>query len=350
MSVDLGFVEKCEPWLLESRFFPSKVGGKPAWLDLENIPGAKDVECEYCKEPCVFLCQIYAPYEENNDAFHRTIFVFICKREECSKLNETGNLKVFRSQLPKVNRFFPSEPPIEQRDWRTDINVDQWAKTCYVCGISAPNHCSKCKKTNYCCRAHQVYDWKHGHKEICGSNREATKTNAFLLPEYEIVIEKEDANGESNINDSSKEEEEIKKYEAMIDKGEAGILQSEDVENTLLNLTDQQEDETFSQFRLIVDAYPDQILRYDRGGSVLYISSENQVSEIPICSECNGERQFEFQIMPQLLNFLNFEVALKCIDWGILAVFTCKRSCASKNGFSAEFIWKQDIVEAISLQ
>ncbi|XP_017891889.1 programmed cell death protein 2 [Ceratina calcarata] len=347
MTVDLGFVEKCESWLLESRFFPSKVGGKPAWLDLKNIPGEKDVQCEYCKEPCIFLCQIYAPYEENDDAFHRTIFIFICKKKECSKLNETGNLKVFRSQLPRINQFFPPEPPVEQRDWRTDINVDQWTKTCYVCGILAPNHCSKCKKTNYCCRAHQVYDWKHGHKGTCGSSNEPTKTNDFLLPEYEIVIEKDDTNDESN-NDLSKEEEEIKKYEAMIEKGEAGTLQNEDVESTLLNVADQQEDQTFCEFRLVVDKYPDQILRYDRGGSVLYISSENKVGDVPKCSGCNEERQFEFQIMPQLLNFLNLEVATECVDWGILAVFTCKRSCIPKNGCSAEFVWKQDIVETIS--
>ena len=123
MTVDLGFVEKCESWQLESRFFPSKVGGKPAWLDLKNIPGEKDLLCKYCREPCIFLCQIYAPYEDNEDAFHRTIFVFICKKVECSKLNENGNLKVFRSQLPRINEFYSSEPPVEQNDWRIDIGM-----------------------------------------------------------------------------------------------------------------------------------------------------------------------------------------------------------------------------------
>lgn len=49
--------------------------------------------------------------------------------------------------------------------------------------------------------------------------------------------------------------------------------------------------------------------------------------------------------MPQLLNFLELENSLKCIDWGILAIFTCINSCTSKNGYSAEYIWKQDITE-----
>jgi len=119
--VELGFLEKCDSWRLESKFFPSKIGGKPAWLDLKNIPDKKDLECEYCGDPCIFLCQIYAPYEEDANAFHRSIYVFICKKIECCKSNQNGNLKVFRSQLNRVNNFYPSEPPIEQKNWRTDI-------------------------------------------------------------------------------------------------------------------------------------------------------------------------------------------------------------------------------------
>ncbi|XP_043590851.1 programmed cell death protein 2 [Bombus pyrosoma] len=352
MTLDLGFVEKCESWKLESKFFPSKVGGKPAWLDLKNIPGEKILQCEYCKEPCIFLCQIYAPYEDSEDAFHRTIFVFMCRNVECSKLNKNGNLKAFRSQLPRLNEFYPSEPPIEQSDWRTDISVNKWVKTCYICGILAPSHCSKCKTVNYCCRTHQIYDWKHGHKEICGSNKKIIRKPEILLTEYEIVIEREDKKDtddsikeEEEEEEEEGEEEEIKKYETMVQKGEAGIFQNEDMPNELLNMVNEKEDKLFSTFLSTVDKYPHQILRYDRGGNILYISEESKINDIPRCSECNGERQFEFQIMPQLLNFLDLGNPLKCIDWGILAVFTCIKSCVPKNGYSKEYIWKQDIIE-----
>ncbi|CAK9832289.1 Programmed cell death protein 2 [Anthophora retusa] len=343
MAVDLGFIERCEAWRLESRFFPSKVGGKPAWLDLKCIPDEEDLRCEYCKEPCLFLCQVYAPYEDNENAFHRTIFVFVCKKSGCCRSNENGNVKVFRSQLARVNEFYPPEPPVEQNDWRNDICVDQWVKTCYICGILAPHRCSKCKSVYYCCRAHQIYDWKHGHKESCDTTRKITKCNQLLFPEYEIIIEQEDTEDENNANDVSKEQEEIKKYETMLQEGEAGTLQHEDVQNELLSMANQTEDETFSKFCSITDKYPDQILRYNRGGDVLYISAENKIDEVPKCSECNGERQFEFQIMPQLLNFLELENTLKCIDWGILTVYTCVKSCIPKNGYIMEYIWKQDI-------
>lgn len=56
--VQLGFAKKQEEWLLTNRFFPSKVGGFPAWLQLANIPDAKDLSCDYCNETCIFLCQV----------------------------------------------------------------------------------------------------------------------------------------------------------------------------------------------------------------------------------------------------------------------------------------------------
>lgn len=86
----LGFAEEQDRWLLTNRFFPSKIGGKPAWLDLQNIPDSKDLLCDYCEEPCVFLCQVYASAEGVTHAFHRTVFVFICKNGKCCSLNQAG--------------------------------------------------------------------------------------------------------------------------------------------------------------------------------------------------------------------------------------------------------------------
>ncbi|XP_050460504.1 programmed cell death protein 2 isoform X1 [Cataglyphis hispanica] len=342
MAIDLGFVQTCESWRLTSRFFPSKVGGKPAWLDLKNIPGKSDLECEYCNNVCVFLCQIYAPYEENDDAFHRTIYIFICKNIDCCRPNQNGNLKVFRSQLSRINTFYPSEPPVEEKNWRTDIDVSQWIKTCYICGIAAPSHCGKCKVVNYCCRVHQIYDWKNGHKYICGT--EANNNNNFLFPEYEIVIESDDLTKDIEQDDVESEQKEIEKYNTMIQNGKAGSLQHEDVNDDLLQIASDEKDEMFTEFRMRTDNYPDQILRYDRGGKVLYISQYNQITDIPKCPECNGNRQFEFQIMPQLLNFLGLKDIVKCLDWGILAVFTCQQSCIPNGKYIREYIWKQDIV------
>lgn len=291
-KVDIGFVENCEKWKLSSRFFPSKVGGKPAWLNLDNIPGKEDIECEYCKDPCIFLCQVYAPYEDDPKAFHRTIFIFICKNSECCKLNKNGNLKALRSQLEKNNKFYPSEPPIESQEWRPDISnwifhfhishkirykdtflsvsiqyihlvAESWIKSCQVCGLRAPSHCSKCKKVYYCCRQHQVYDWKHGHKNCCaiGINLEE---NSFLLPEFEIITEADEYSDEFSDSDNEDDDDKknIEEYEKLVINNEAGSLQNEkNIDSDLLKMSATVDDETFFEFTNKVKKYPDQILR-----------------------------------------------------------------------------------------
>lgn len=58
-SVDLGFLDKCDDsWLLTNTYFPSKVGGRPAWLDVESIPENDRLKCNECGKQFTFLCQV----------------------------------------------------------------------------------------------------------------------------------------------------------------------------------------------------------------------------------------------------------------------------------------------------
>ena len=71
-SVDLGFIENPEhSWILHRCYFPSKVGGKPAWLNPEELPSQESLQCPYCQNSMVFLLQLYAPIEEVLHSFHR---------------------------------------------------------------------------------------------------------------------------------------------------------------------------------------------------------------------------------------------------------------------------------------
>lgn len=128
----LGTIDKhsiTESFRLTSQFFPSKVGGKPAWLDLKHIPEANETACSKCNVPLVFLCQLYAPIDEpdfHGTCFHRTLYVFFCN--ECI---DQRTFVVFRSQLRKTNMFYSNEPA-EPSD--LDITPDIWGtKLCKVC-------------------------------------------------------------------------------------------------------------------------------------------------------------------------------------------------------------------------
>lgn len=54
--------------------------------------------------------QIYAPYEDSDTAFHRTIFLFVCRNGSCCQTNGSDNFIVLRCQLPRKNDFYSFEP------------------------------------------------------------------------------------------------------------------------------------------------------------------------------------------------------------------------------------------------
>lgn len=88
-GVELGFAAAPGPegaWRLSSAYFPSKVGGRPAWLGEAGLPGPAALRCGRCHKPCALLLQLYAPLPDRPDAFHRTLFVFACRGASCYRL------------------------------------------------------------------------------------------------------------------------------------------------------------------------------------------------------------------------------------------------------------------------
>ena len=111
-KLQIGFADPAEkPWLLESRFLglaefapDGKVGGRPSWLSLSSLPEPSAVACGRCGAPMAFLLQVYAPYHWDH-AFHRAVFVFMCKKAECHAPDEAAApFAVFRSQLERCAR------------------------------------------------------------------------------------------------------------------------------------------------------------------------------------------------------------------------------------------------------
>lgn len=50
--------------------------------------------------------------------------------------------------------------------------------------------------------------------------------------------------------------------------------------------------------------------------------------------------------MPQLLNYLGLDSSESSLDWGTLAVFTCKNSCSGDSDYKEEYLWKQDMANS----
>ncbi|KAK2854181.1 hypothetical protein Q5P01_006842 [Channa striata] len=354
-EVVLGFVEEAEPWRLRSPQFPSKVGGKPAWLSQTGLPSLPELECEICRLPMVFLLQVYGPISSQDRSFHRTLFLFCCKTPECYTRNDSRCMKVFRSQLPRRNEFYSFEPPPEEEP-PSDPEQDQsvlpvsGVKLCWVCGCPGNKACSRCHTVTYCGKHHQTLHWKDTHKKECCSGQKASTvtTSPFLFPESELVTEPEEEEGEEEEEEEGNKEDTTEAEGGQQDTHRvvdcpslADGLPEGDLEEMAMHETE--DNKVFQRFKKKIASEPHQVLRYSRGGSPLWVSSQHIPSDqdIPPCT-CGARRIFEFQVMPQLLNSLCVDSTGASIDWGTLAVYACSDSCNHDNHYCPEVIWKQD--------
>ncbi|XP_030576372.1 programmed cell death protein 2 isoform X2 [Archocentrus centrarchus] len=302
-EVVLGFLEDAEPWRLLSPQFPSKVGGKPAWLSQTGLPSLSALECEICRLPLVFLLQVYAPISGQDRSFHRVLFLFCCKTPECYTRNDNRCMKVFRSQLPRRNEFYPYDPPPEDEppcDAEEDHTVlpVSGVKLCWVCGCPGNKACSRCHTVTYCGKHHQTLHWKQSHKKECGSQVSAVTTSPLLFPESELVTEPEEEEKDTKAAEGEQEEEEGggSSTQSMDCPSLAESLAETDLEEMALHETE--DNKVFQRFKKKIAPEPHQVIRYSRGGSPLWVSSQHIPSEqdIPQCT-CGAKRTFEFQLL-----------------------------------------------------
>ncbi len=121
ISISLGLIKQPKNRLImKAPYFPSKAGGKPAWLNSKQLPPRN---CAACKSPLVFLLQLYSALEEDQPySFHRTIFVFACLSEQC--IGKSTCTKVYRGMLPLANEFFPPEEPDYSIEKKSDQQLE----------------------------------------------------------------------------------------------------------------------------------------------------------------------------------------------------------------------------------
>ncbi|CAD5208208.1 unnamed protein product [Bursaphelenchus xylophilus] len=362
--VYLGLPKKIEPnrrFHLKSIYLPiGKIGGKPSWLNPTTVPKATEVQCEICEKPMALVVQVYATDPADHEhAFHRYLYVFVCRNPECSKLNNSSNLKVLRCQLPRENDFYSGESrlvPGEEEVEDPFFNEKAFNKTCSTCGLKAASRCSKCDKAWYCGRDHQILDWTRGHKAECAEGEVTNPSeNTFLFPEYALQMttyeefafdpddysDDEDEEMDENLEFESKQLEKLKiVQEEMKEKGIGA-------DGKELDEMDEKKDKLYKYFTDLVQDNPEQVFRYARGAEPLLSSDYSpKPSEIPPCELCQAPREFEFQLMPHLISLMEVDAIGQSIDWSTVLIYTCSKRCSiPKFGYAKEFVFKQDFVD-----
>lgn len=296
-----------------------KIGGQPVWLDPVHLPSQHDLACVHCGSPMTFVLQIYCPLDEVNHAFHRSMYVFVCRKKSCV---ENGSVKCLRCQLPKLNQFYPFNPDESTETPKSVGYVESMPpKLCAVCGQRGPQSCSRCKSINYCSREHQRSHWKY-HKLHCGTEASASTTNDFsalVLPEYSLEVSQEilcdradDALDETVLKakiweDATVPENVMGDDDDDDDEDDDAALTQSDYNKALGN---EEADPLYTKFmERIRRGGGDQVLRYSRWDEIegpLKLSSlalcgsaaetSANANTISLCPHCGSKRKFEFQV------------------------------------------------------
>ncbi|EER16055.1 programmed cell death 2, putative [Perkinsus marinus ATCC 50983] len=296
--------------LLQRRYFPSKIGGSPAWLDPELLP-AGDLTCDNCDQPLTFLAQVYSP-GENDAAFHRTIYVFACR--SCP-----GSFRALRSQLPWNNAYYAPIPASED-----DTAVDDdliTSRSCSLCGL--PRDVAECdgQGVHVACRKGLESRWK-------------LQIDEFGLSIDECDEEMTDSEGDVSesdlVGDESHLLEEYQRKDEMMDDSEVEAFQE-------LCPEIDADDEAHKDFEMLAKANPGHVIYYCRGGEPMWLTSMGKQPSMPTrCQLCGAPREFEFQIQPQLVYKASCD-----FDFGVVVVYTCSADCAIQ-GYAREFTAVQD--------
>ncbi|KAJ1348613.1 hypothetical protein KIN20_003957 [Parelaphostrongylus tenuis] len=368
--VYLGFgytIELDNLYRLRSIYMPlGKIGGKPSWLNPKSLPTTADLQCGVCQKAMCFLIQVYATRNDDPPhAFHRTLFMFICRNPLCCRKNDASNMAVFRCCLPRENPFYSFDGPL---DPDLDGNVsdpylpEDAPNLCRICGCYASKKCGRCGTAWYCCRDHQALDWTALHKNVCGNNDVAetpssNPPNKFLFKEFGIEMDQEyvsadffesddDEDNEQN-EDSERiaaiEKKNMEEYRAFLAtrKAENENFETDELETAV---SDQENDLQFERFKRLLNLNCEQILRYQRSGTPLWATNRApSLTEAPSCEKCGAARCFELQLMPHLLSMIGVDQIGNSIDWASLYIYTCSQTCEiESSGYAKEFIFKQD--------
>mmetsp|Transcript_34295 Transcript_34295/g.60030 ORF Transcript_34295/g.60030 Transcript_34295/m.60030 type:complete len:291 (+) Transcript_34295:2261-3133(+) len=271
--------------------FPlGKVGGEPLWL----LPDTAYPEC--CTLRPTFLLQLYVVLEDMPHAFHRYLYVFIC--QACFQP------LIIRQQLPEDNPYYSVQPAPFEDDAEPD--TDDLLAMLEGTKVTQPKELG----LEIVEESSDITEAVQALFTLDVSNKNAT---ALFDDDFLSGLVEEPLDEEEEILGSEEDD-----FDEVIDKYHR-----------------YERDFSFELLKKATRSVQKQVLRYSlRGAPFWYSDLRRPVLAAPPCEGCGSTRVFEFQVMPQVLNFVRSEA-----DFGSLYVFTCPLSCIEGN---REFAVKQE--------
>uniref|UniRef100_A0A2I3SFQ5 Programmed cell death 2 like n=1 Tax=Pan troglodytes TaxID=9598 RepID=A0A2I3SFQ5_PANTR len=310
------------PVLLAFRDAPgSKLGGIPVEDALPTVAAPRPV-CQRCGQPSPWFVQVYCPLE--GSPFHRLLhasrpFVF------------TRSWKVFRSQCLQVPEREKQENSLAAEDWCE--GADDWGSDTEEAPspqftLDFGNDASSAKDVDWTARLQDL----RLQDAVLGAAHPVPPGLPLFLPYYICVADEDDYRDFVNLDHAHSLLRDYQQREGIaMDQLLSQSLRNdgdEKYEKTIIKSGDQ----TFYKFMKRIAACQEQILRYSWSGEPLFLTCPtSEVTELPACSQCGGQRIFEFQLMPALVSMLKSANLGLSVEFGTILVYTCEKSCWPPN-------------------
>ena len=332
---------------------------------------------------------------KHEDAFHRAVFVFVGPSGSAmGKSNDpsVGNrsIRAFRCQLPRENEHYSPRPPPREGcppprlvDVSAVTNADRWrVAECEASIVAAAAEAAAAAGG-----AGQIAAAfaKGGGGTGGGAGAGAGASPPLrLFPEAELVVEEEGSDCGSDLEEAVAAAERAMKTTSTTTRKAAAAdaaaaaaapptpaqkpgggreQQQEEEEETTAAEEEEADAEmmdsveaavhpdasAMARFAARVARAPSQVLRYrfdrkrqkqkqkssskNEGGTIWPRASPKPPSAVPPCFNCGAPRALEFQLLPQMLNFLGCDAAdEEAPDWSCVGVWSCVESCSKKEG------------------
>ncbi|XP_004636778.1 programmed cell death protein 2-like isoform X2 [Octodon degus] len=321
-----------------SSWTASKLGGVP-----DVLPGvaAPSPECGRCRQPLALVVQVYCPLE--GSPFHRQLHVFACAGPKCGDRG-ARSWRVFRSQCLEVREKTAPDAQNQENDLATENwceGADDWGSDSeevppphLTLGFGNDSNSAKDVDCTAQLQGLHLQDTflSAALPPPLGKGVTASPVVVQFLPYYICVVNEEDYRDFASLDHAHTLLKDYQQREGVdMEQLLAESFSSdggEKYEKTKVKSGDQM----FYKFMKRIAVCQEQILRYSWNGEPLFLTCATpEVSAIPDCGHCGGQRTFEFQLMPALVSMLRSANSDLLVEFGTILVYTCEKSCWPQN-------------------
>lgn len=369
----------------EGTWRDTRIGGYPLWPPSFSF-SAEVPACPLCNAQRVLVLQAFAPHRAHP---LRIIYVFACNSLRCSqdtrswlamrvyKRNSDHCMGGATSRLSpavtdSLRDWTPQWDSAEEDDSKTDSTESMGDDD--IEGLLALNELTI---RNYSVRESARNQPERGslggapcasggtelaaqpgalpcdeHKAVERATDTQAPPGACLMAHF-IEVEQEP----NNVHSASKDEQEVARLLRKYEEEEAQQLAGGDVTNwdAENDVEETESSKTAHAFQQRIARAPEQVIRYELGGSPLWPNHPPPPDDVDHCSECGSRNVFELQLLASCLYYLKPEQIVPdsqqeaAMNFAVMALYTCELDCNPTLGTEeTEFSWQPMIVRVQS--